>query len=97
MGVLANIGDLVERLTGNIEAVINDREKMQAEISSLRERLIERDKEAVKAVQDMRIELEAARMDVLCSEQERIRIEARLQGLNDRLIALAGDEKHCGG
>ena len=97
MSVLANVGGLIERVAGNIEAIIDDRENLLAEISGTRERLMERDKEAVKATQDVRIELEAARADALFFEQERIRVETRLQGLNDRLTALVGDEKNCGG
>ena len=97
LGNLKNFEDLVERLAANIEAVIGDRENALAEISSLRERLMERDKEAVKAVNDMRTELEAARMDALFFEQERIRVEAKLKGMNDRLAALVVDKKHFGG
>ena len=92
MSVLANIGSLVERLAGDIEAIIDDRENLLAEISSLRTQLMERDKEAVKAAQDMRTELEAARTDALRFEQERVRIEARLQCLNDRLTALVSNK-----
>ena len=97
MSALANIGNLVERLAGNIEAIIDDRENTLAEISDLRERLMERDKEAVKAMHDMRIELESAKAEALFFEQERFRIESRLQDLNDRLTALVGNEKHYGG
>jgi chromosome segregation ATPase len=97
MDALESIGNLVERLTGKIEAIINDREEMLAEISGLRERLMERDEEAVKAAHEMRAELEAARADALRFEQERTRIEARLQVMNDRLTALVCDEKHSGG
>ena len=92
-----NLENLVEHLAGKIEALIDEREAVLAEISDLRERLAERDKEAVKTMQDMRAELEAAQMEALRFEQERIRIEARLQGLNDRLIALADDTTQCGG
>ena len=92
MNALESIGNLVERLAGKVEAIIDDREDTLAEISGLRERLMELDKEAVKEAQNMRTELEAARMDALRFEQERIRIEARLQLMNDRLIALVCDE-----
>ena len=97
MNALESIDSLVEHLAGNIEAVIDDREDMLAEIFCLRRRLMERDKEAVKIARDMRDELESAQLDALRSEQGRIRIEAKLQSLNDRLAALAGDEKYCGG
>ena len=96
MNALGNFGNLVENLAGNIEAVMDDREEMLSEISILRERLMKRDKEAVKAAQNMRAELEAAQVVALHFEQEWIRMEAKLQNLNDRLIALAGDEKCCG-
>ena len=97
MSVLTNMESLVERLTGNIKAVIDDRENTLAEIAGLRERLAERDKEAVKAARDMRAELDAARMEALRLEQERVRVEMKLQGFNDRLTVLAGYENHCGG
>ena len=97
MNTLENIENLLERLTGKIEAITNDRGEMLAEISSLRERLAERDKDAVKAAQDMKIELEAVRLDVLRSEQERVRLDAKLQGLNDGLSALVSYEARCGG
>ena len=91
MSTLANTGNLIERLTGNIEAIIDDRESMLAEILSLRVQLMERDKEAVKAAQDMQTELEEARAEALHFEQERVRVEARLRCLNDRLIALVNE------
>ena len=97
MSVLINIGNVVERLAGNARAIAKDRENLLAEIASLRIKLMERDKEAVKAVQDLKGELEAARLDALRFEQERIRIEAKLLGMNDRLTSLVGDEKHYGG
>ena len=91
MNVLENLENLVENLAGKIEAIIDDREEVLSEISGLRKRLMERDKEAVKAAQDMRAELEAARMEALRFEQEWIGMEAKLQDLNDRLTALVGD------
>ena len=97
MNMLDNISNLVEQLAGKIETIIYSRADIGTEISSLRERLMVRDKEAVKAVQDMKAELEAAQVDALRFEQERIRIEARLQNLNDKLVALVNKEKHCGG
>jgi hypothetical protein len=65
---------------------------MLSEISSLRAQLMERDKEAVKSAQEMKAELEAARADALRFEQERIRIEAKLQNLNDKLAALVSNK-----
>ena len=91
MSVLANVGGLIDRLAGNIEAIIIDRENMAAEISSLRTRLMERDKEAVKAMLDMKLELEAAKIETLRFEQERVRLEARLENLNNRLVTLVSD------
>ena len=96
MNALENVGNLVERLADKIEAVIDDRDDMFSEISDLRKRLIERDKEAVKAAQDMRAELEVTRMAALRFEQELARMEARLQTLNGRLAALAGSENQYG-
>ena len=93
MGTLRNIENLTERLAGNVKAVIDGREEMLSIIYDLRAQLMERDKEAVKIMQDMRSELETVRGDALRFEQERIRIEASLQCLNDRLTALVVDEK----
>ena len=97
MNTLENMRNLVESVTGKIEAVLDEREELMAEVSGLREQLTERDKEAVKVSQDMRAELEAARVEASRFEQERITINTKLQGLNDRMIALAGDENYCGG
>jgi hypothetical protein len=57
-------------------------------MTRLRARLVERDEEAVNASQEMLTQLEAAHAITLHLEQERSRIESKLQGLNDRLIAL---------
>ena len=93
MSRLENIENLVEHLAGKIEALLDEREEMIAEITHLRIRLLELDKEAVKASQDMRSEMETVQTDVLRFEQDRLRIEARLQGLNDRLIALVRERR----
>jgi chromosome segregation ATPase len=93
---LGSIENLVERLAGQVEALVWERGEMLAEISRLRDRLAERDKEAVKTSHDMRAELEAAKMDALRFEQERIRVEARLNGLSDRLVALVSAGKRMG-
>jgi len=97
MNTLKNIENLLERLAGKLKAITYEHGEMLKEISNLRERLAERDKDAVKIAQNMKAELEAVQLDALRSEQERIRINAKLQGLNDRLTALVGDNKHCGG
>jgi len=97
MNTLKNIENLLESLTYKLKTVTNDRRKMLAEISNLREQLVERDKDAVKITQDMKIELEAVQLDALRSEQERIRVDVKFQNLNDKLISLVSDEKSCGG
>jgi chromosome segregation ATPase len=97
MNALENIENLVQHLAGSIEGLIDERDDMLAEISGLRERLMERDKEAVKAVQDMGAELEEARMKALRFEQEQVRTDTRLKGLNDRLTALVEDVMRYGG
>jgi hypothetical protein len=93
MNTLENIESLVERLVDKIETLLAEREEMLAEITRLRVRLADRDKEAVKASQNMRAELELAQTDAQRIEQERFRIESKLQGLNDRLIALVRDNR----
>lgn len=93
MSTLENIESLVERLVDKIETLLAEREEMLAEITRLRVRLADRDKEAVKASQNMRAELELAQTDAQRIEQERFRIESKLQGLNDRLIALVRDNR----
>jgi hypothetical protein len=85
---LENIENLVEYLTNRIRALLNEREDMLAEITLLRMCLTERDKEAVKASQEMRVELETAQASALRFEQEQFRIESKLRELNDKLIAL---------
>ena len=97
MNTLESIGNLIEHLTGKVEILMDERERMLTEISILRKCLMERDKEAVKVAQNMRNELETAHMNVLRFEQEQIRTEARFKILNDKLTALAGGERHCGG
>ena len=97
MNALGNIGNLVENVGNKVEAVVKEREEMQAEIFKLRGQLTEKDKEAVKAAQDVKVEMEAAKLDALHFEQERIRIDAKLKRLNDRLITLVNDVKRRGG
>jgi predicted RNase H-like nuclease (RuvC/YqgF family) len=88
MNTLENIENLVEYLTNKVKALLDEREEMLAEITRLRVRLAERDKEAVKASQEMRTELETAQTNALRFEQEQFRVESKLQELNDKLIAL---------
>lgn len=88
MSTLENIEHLVESLTGRVEKLLDEREKMTVEVEYLRSCLAERDREAVKAAQEMQVALEAARSDSLRLEQERSGIESKLQELNDRLISL---------
>ena len=93
MSALGKIENLVEYLAVKVEELLDEREEMLAEISRLRDNLTECDKNAVKTSQNMRTELEVAQMDALRFEQERFKIEARLQGLNDRLVALVGERR----
>ena len=88
MNALENIEKLVNHLAGRVETLLDEREEMLVEFGRLRSGLIGRDKEAVKAFQEMQFELEATRANVLYFEQELFRIESRLKDLNDRLIAL---------
>jgi predicted AAA+ superfamily ATPase len=96
VNTLENIENLVEYLTNKVKALLDEREEMLAEILRLRVRLTERDKEAVKASQEMRAELEAAQANALRFEQEQFRIESKLRELNDRLTALvqSSGEQH---
>ena len=93
MNTLENVENLLERLMKQIDTLLVEREEMLVEMAHLRARLTERDSEAVKASQAMRMELELTQADVLRAEQERLRIESKLQGLNDRLIALVQNGK----
>ncbi len=92
MSTLENIEKLVESLTGKVEELLDEREKLSAEVEYLRIRLAERDREAVKVAQEMQVALEAAHTDALRIEQERSGIESKLQGLNDRLISLVKEQ-----
>lgn len=98
MNTLEKIENLVEYLTDKVKTLLDEREAMLAEITRLRVCLTERDKEAVKASQEMRTELEAAQTNALRFEQEQFRIESKLQELNDKLIALvrAGNSEERG-
>jgi hypothetical protein len=99
MNTLEKIENLVEYLTNKVEILLAERDEMLAEITRLRVCLTERDKEAVKAAQEMRTELEAAQTNALHFEQEQFRIESKLQELNDKLIALVhvgSSEEHRG-
>ena len=93
MNTLENIENMLERLTNEVETLLVEREEMLVEMAHLRARLTERDKDAVKASQAMRVELELTQADALRAEQERLRIESKLRGLNDRLIALVHNGK----
>jgi len=88
MNALDNIEKLVNHLAGRVETLLDEREEMLVEFGRLRNGLTVRDKEAVKAFQEMQFELETTRANVLYFEQELFRIESRLKDLNDRLIAL---------
>jgi chaperonin cofactor prefoldin len=94
MNTLENIEGLVERLANKVESLLGERERMLAEIANLRAALQARDEEAVKAAQDRLCELENAQGTALRFEQEKFRIESKLQELNDSLTALVrGGEK----
>ena len=88
MNTLESIESLIEHLTEKIEVLLAERETMFEEIVCLRTSLEKRDEEAVRTAQQMQTALEAVGIDVLMLEQERSRIETKLQGLNDRLINL---------
>ena len=92
MSVLTNIENSVERLAGNIQTVIDDRENMLTEIFSLRGQLMQRDKDAVKNMQDLKAELEDVRMKALYFEQERTRLEAKLRDMNNSLLSLVDNK-----
>jgi uncharacterized protein YukE len=94
MNTLENIEQLVERLAEKAEALLEERKEMIAETERLRACLVEQDKEAVKISQGTLVELEAIQTNSLRFEQERIRIETRLQDLNDRLAALVSRKPH---
>ena len=88
MSRLDSIEELVERLTEKVDVLLSERKAMYDEIAYLRARLEEQDKTEVRAFQAMQIELENVQRDSLYLEQGRVRIESKLQGLNDRLINL---------
>ena len=93
MNTLENIENLVEHLAQKVESLLDEREDMLAEIMRLRTRLMEQDKEAVKSSQGHQAELEIAHTDTLYFRQGWDRVETRLQGLNDRLIALVRERR----
>jgi regulator of PEP synthase PpsR (kinase-PPPase family) len=93
MNTLENIENLVEHLAKKVELLLDEREEMLAEIMRLRTYLMEQDKEAVKYSQNQQAELEIAQTDTLYFRQGWDRVETRLQGLNDRLIALVQERR----
>ncbi|MDR3231061.1 MAG: hypothetical protein LBT65_06460 [Synergistaceae bacterium] len=93
MNTLENIDNLIESLTDRIGKLLDEREVLLAEVTHLRARLMERDRDAVKISQDMQVALEEAQVSVLRLEQERNGIESKLQGLNDRLVALVKEQR----
>ncbi|MDR1875179.1 MAG: hypothetical protein LBQ90_09245 [Synergistaceae bacterium] len=95
VNTLENIDNLIDGLTDKVRKLLDEREVLLTEVAHLRARLMERDRDAVKATQEMQVALEEARMNVLRLEQERSGIESKLQGLNDRLVALV-KERHRG-
>jgi predicted nucleic acid-binding Zn-ribbon protein len=93
VNTLENIDNLIESLTDRIGKLLDEREVLLAEVTHLRARLMERDRDAVKISQDMQVALEEAQVSVLRLEQERNGIESKLQGLNDRLVALVKEQR----
>jgi regulator of replication initiation timing len=93
VNTLENIDNLIESLTDRVGKLLDEREVLLAEVTHLRARLMERDSDAVKVSQDMQVALEDAQANALRLEQERSGIESKLQGLNDRLVALVKEQR----
>ena len=85
---LRNIENLVDRLSEQIETLIEERDDLRREVARLSTCVAERDEECVRVRQEMQRSLEAAGEEVLCAERVGAEIEAKLRNLNERLIDL---------
>ena len=85
---LRNIENLVDRLSEQIETLIEERDDLRREVARLSTCVAERDEECVRVRQEMQRSLEAASEEALCAERVGAEIEAKLRNLNERLIDL---------
>jgi len=89
---LKNIEGLVDRLTEKIESLLSERDGLKREVERLTRYAAERDEEVVRVRQEMAQALEVAAEESARLEHSETQIEAKLQDLNNRLIALAMEQ-----
>ena len=85
---LKSIEGLVDRLSEKIESLLAERESLKREVDRLTRYAAERDEECVRVRQEMARALDDAAEEATRLEHSETQIEAKLQDLNDRLIAL---------
>ena len=90
---LRNIENLVDRLSEQIETLIEERDDLRREVARLSTCVAERDEECVRVRQEMQRSLEAAGEEVLCAERVGAEIEAKLRNLNERLIDIVKERR----
>ena len=86
---LKSIEGLVDRLSGKVEALVEERDALRRDANRLGVYAIERDEECVRARREMILAIEAAADEFARREHSGSEIGARLQTPNDRLIGLA--------
>ena len=85
---MKNIEGLVDNLSEAVETLIQERDNLKQEVVRLTAYVAERDKECAQMKQEMDRLLESAAAETQRIEHDGSEIEAKLQSLNDRLIAL---------
>ena len=93
---MKNIEGLVDNLSEAVETLIQERDELKQEVARLSAYAAEREQECAQMKQEMDRLLESAAEETQRIEHDGSEIEAKLQSLNDRLIALVApsNEEH---
>ncbi len=85
---IKGIEELIDRLSDKIEALIRERDELKLKVSRLNAYASARDKECVLTQREFNRTLEQIYEDSLRIDRGGSEIEAKLQNLNNRLMAL---------